>query len=369
MFVQKCKLINMGSGETNHIISASHEINADMWPEVAVVILNWNGQKFLEKFLPSVMESTYPNKRIIVADNASTDDSLAFLKAHYPQVELIIHNSNLGFAKGYNASLKDIDSPYYVLLNSDVEVTPKWIEPVIRLMESDQDIAACQPKILSFSDTHLFEYAGASGGWIDRFGYPFARGRVFDVCEEDHGQYDHAEACFWASGAALFIRSAEYRAAEGLDEHFFAHQEEVDLCWRLQLAGKKIYVQPASTVYHVGGGTLPMGNKRKLYLNFRNSLIMLYKNLPASEALIKIPFRMLLDGAAAWRSLLTGSFGDFTAVIKAHFHFIRWLLFDQKKSVFPRKGHAVNAGWYKGSIVFDYFIKKKRTFLQIIENK
>ena len=249
-------------------------------PSVAIVILNWNGRKFLEQFMPAVLASTYPNKRVIVADNASTDDSILFLNEHFPSVEIIRNETNEGFAKGYNTALKKVTADYYVLLNSDVEVPENWIEPVISLMETDPLIAACQPKILTFDNRSFFEYAGACGGWIDKFGYPFSRGRVFDTRETDSGQYDFVQQCFWASGAAFFIRAKLYHEMGGLDEYFFAHQEEIDLCWRLQLSGYKIFVQPASVVYHVGGGTLPRGNSRKTFLNFRNNLIMIYKNQP-----------------------------------------------------------------------------------------
>jgi len=338
-------------------------------PEVAIVILNWNGRAYLEKFLPSVMASDYDNKRVIVADNASTDDSLSFLKEHYPAVEIIINPTNLGFAGGYNAALKKVQSDYYVLLNSDVEVSPDWIGPVIDLMESDKLIAACQPKLLSYHQKDEFEYAGACGGWMDNFGYAFARGRVFDKCEKDLKQYDTVQQCFWASGAALFVRAKNYHAAGGLDEYFFAHQEEIDLCWRLQLAGYKIYVQPSSVVYHVGGGTLPKGNSRKNYLNFRNNLIMLYKNYTWQTGIWKIPFRMILDGIAAWKGLLSGDGGYFVMVIKAHLHFWKWVLLEKKRSVFPANKNGKVSGMYNGSIVWDHFISKKNTFLEIIGNK
>ena len=338
-------------------------------PSVAIVILNWNGRNFLERFLPYVMVSVYTNKRVIVADNASTDDSVSFLQQYYPQVELIQNSSNEGFAKGYNTALKQVQSDYYILLNSDVEVTPNWIGPVIELMESDATIAACQPKLLSFNNKKQFEYAGASGGWLDRFGYPFMRGRIFEVCEEDNGQYDNAQQCFWASGAALFVRSAVYHEMGGLDEYFFAHQEEIDLCWRMQQAGYKIFVQPASVVFHVGGGTLPKGNNRKTFLNFRNNIIMLAKNLSLGAALWKIPFRMGLDGLSALRGLMAGDSGYFVAVIKAHFHFIGWVLFHRKRSVFPKKKTGNLNGWYNGSVAWAYFIRKKKTFLEIVGNK
>lgn len=337
-------------------------------PSVAVVILNWNGRKFLEKFIPAVIASTYSNMRIIVADNASTDDSVAFLQAHFPAIEIICNESNEGFAKGYNSALKKISADYYVLLNSDVEVTSHWIEPIVNLMEADVLIAACQPKILSYQNKSDFEYAGASGGWIDRFGYPFTRGRIFDVCETDTGQYNSVQPCFWASGAAMFVRAGHYHELGGLDEFFFAHQEEIDLCWRLQAAGYKIFVQPASIVYHVGGGTLPKGNSRKTFLNFRNNLVMLWKNLTWQAISWKIPVRLMLDAIAAWKALFSGDVGFFTAIVKAHIAFIHWLLFKK-----PQKVNVKNTdnftGFYKGSIVWDYFIKKKKSFSEIIRHK
>lgn len=338
-------------------------------PSVAIVILNWNGKNFLEQYLPSVMASLYSNKKIIVADNASTDDSISFLQNNYPQVQIIQNPANEGFAKGYNTALKQVRADYYVLLNSDVEVTPSWIEPVIRLMESDTTIAACQPKILAFDDKTKFEYAGACGGWLDEFGYPFSRGRVFDVCETDKGQYDDVQQCFWAGGAAFFVRASVYHELKGLDEFFFAHQEEIDLCWRMQLAGYKIFAQPASVVYHVGGGTLQRGNTQKTFLNFRNNLVMLAKNLSFAEALWKIPFRIFLDALAAWRALLGGDGGYFKAILKAHLHFADWLLSKQKHSVFPAKKDGKTGGWYKGSVVWAYFIQKKKTFSEIVGNK
>ena len=338
-------------------------------PLVAVVILNWNGKNFLEKFLPYLFASTYPNKKIIVADNASTDGSVNFLQQYFPQVEIIIHPVNEGFAKGYNSALKKITAAYYVLLNSDVEVTPGWIEPVIALMESDKKIAACQPKVMAYNNRQFFEYAGAAGGWIDNFGYPFSRGRIFDEVEKDMGQYDDVAPCFWASGAALFVKSVAFHAVGGLDEFFFAHQEEIDFCWRLQLAGYKIYVQPQSIIYHVGGGTLAKGHHLKVYLNFRNNLIMLAKNLSFTTALWKIPFRLGLDAMAAWKELFAGNGGYFLAVVKAHLHFINWLLFYRSKSIFPLSKTTTVSGWYNGSVAWQYFIKKKKCFSEIIGNK
>jgi len=344
-------------------------ISKKMTASVAIVILNWNGSAFLQKFLPSVMASAYVNKKIFVADNASTDNSIQFLQQHYPEINIIQNSSNQGFAKGYNSALKQVNADYYVLLNSDVEVTVNWITPVIELMESDKSIAACQPKLLAYGNKTQFEYAGASGGWIDTLGYPFMRGRVFDICENDNGQYDDVQQCFWASGAALFVRAKVYHQLGGLDEYFFAHQEEIDLCWRMQLAGHKIFVQPASVVYHVGGGTLPKGNSLKTFLNFRNNLIMLAKNLPPAAAVWKIPFRIMLDILSALRGLLSGDGGYFFAICKAHYHFMGWLVSGKKGSVFPVSKHGKLNGLYKGSVVWAYFIQKKKTFLEIIGSK
>ncbi|MEP6617594.1 MAG: glycosyltransferase family 2 protein [Ginsengibacter sp.] len=338
-------------------------------PSVAVVILNWNGKKFLEKFLPSVVASTYQNHTIVLGDNASEDDSVDFVKATYPQIKIIRNGVNEGFAKAYNTILKQVTADYYVLLNSDVEVTKSWIEPVIGLMESDEAIAACQPKILSFSKKGFFEYAGACGGWLDAYGYPFSRGRVFDICEEDSHQYDDVQQIFWATGAALFVRSSLYHGHGGFDEYFFAHQEEIDLCWRLQLSGYKIFVQPSSVVYHVGGGTLPMGNKVKVFLNFRNNLIMLSKNLSVSEALVKIPFRILLDSIAAWKGLLSGRGVTFLAIAKAHLHYWKWVFLKRDKTMFNGSRKKKLSGWYKGVLVWQYFINRRTRFSEIVENK
>ncbi|MFT3827615.1 MAG: glycosyltransferase family 2 protein [Chitinophagaceae bacterium] len=338
-------------------------------PLVSIVILNWNGQKFLQQFLPSVQGSTYINKAIVVIDNASTDNSVAFLQQHYPEVTIIQLSENMGFARGYNEGLKQVQSDYYVLLNSDVEVQAGWIEPVIALMESDKKIAACQPKILQYKRRNLFEYAGAAGGWIDHLGYPFARGRVFDVCEEDKGQYDSIAPVFWASGAALFVRAAVYHETGGLDEYFFAHQEEIDFCWRLQLAGYEVYCCPQSVVYHVGGGTLPKGNSRKVFLNFRNNLVMLAKNLPAGRAIWVIAYRFLLDAISATKSLLAGEGRYFTAVIKAHFAFLGWLFSAKKKQFFPRKRIYLLKGCLAKSVVWSYFVQGKKTFTEIVDKK
>ncbi|MDE3253594.1 MAG: glycosyltransferase family 2 protein [Bacteroidota bacterium] len=337
-------------------------------PEVAVVILNYNGRKHLENFLPSVMASTYGNLRIIVADNASTDDSLDLLEKKFPSIELLTHPVNEGFAGGYNWALQRVQSDYYVLLNSDVSVSPDWIEPVIQLMENDTQIAACQPKILSYHHPGLFEYAGAAGGWIDTLGYPFSRGRIFDVCEEDKRQYETTEPVFWASGASLFIKAQVYHQLGGLDSEFFAHQEEIDLCWRMQLAGYRIMVCPKSVVYHVGAGTLPRGG-RKVFLNFRNNLMMLCKNLPLRELCWKLPVRFGLDAISAWKGLLTGDFAFFKAICLAHIAVIRYVF--SKKYIRTRAVKPLKElqGVYSGSVVWQYFIRHHNRFQEIIQKK
>jgi hypothetical protein len=336
------------------------------FPKIAVVILNWNGKKFLQQFLPSVLSSTYSNYEVIVTDNGSSDDSIAFLESNYPAIRLIRFDHNLGFARGYNEALKHIEADYYVLLNSDVEVKPGWIEPMTELLEGDSSIAACQPKLLSFNNKKLFEYSGAAGGWLDKYGYPFAKGRVFDICEEDYGQYDQTEPIFWASGAALFIRARIFHEMQGFDEYFFAHQEEIDLCWRIQLAGYKIYSCPASVVYHVGGGTLPRGNTKKTYLNFRNNKIMLSKNLPFPKKLWVMSVRNLLDAISAWKGLLAGDGGYFIAIIKAHLTFAKWHLFYKRKSLLPATKKKPLAGYLQKNIAWQHFVKKKKYFSEIV---
>lgn len=335
-------------------------------PSVAIVILNWNGKRHLEKFLPSVFTTTYPNAKVIVADNASTDDSLSFLQQHFPHVETLVLKENHGFAKGYNEALRQVKADYYVLLNSDVEVTPDWLQPMISLLEGDKTAAACQPKIRAYNNNAFFEYAGACGGWLDVYGYPFARGRIFDVCEEDRGQYDSTEEVFWATGAAMVIRSGVFHQLHGFDEYFFAHQEEIDLCWRTHLAGYKIFCCPQSVVYHVGGGTLPRGNTKKTYLNFRNNQIMLAKNLPWSEKWWKIPYRLFLDQVSAFKGLVSGEGGYFMAIAEAHFAFLYWIFFGNKKwKPLKRKKLRSLPGVYRGNLVWQHFALKKKFFSQL----
>jgi GT2 family glycosyltransferase len=334
-------------------------------PSVAIVILNYNGKKHLENFLPSVLQSTYTNKRVIVADNASTDDSVAFVTETFTNVEMMINQQNDGFAGGYNWALSHIKADYYVLLNSDVSVTTGWIDPIIQLMESDDQIAACQPKLLSYFNPHLFEYAGAAGGFIDTLGYPFSRGRIFDICEPDQGQYNQVKPIFWASGAALFVRANMYHQLGGLDSSFFAHQEEIDLCWRMQLAGYKVMSCPESIVYHVGAGTLPRGG-RKVYLNFRNNLVMLCKNLSWQELIWKLPCRLGLDAISAWKGLIGGDSSFFTAIFKAHIDLFAWIIQGKVKRSKSCKPLSSLDGVYPGSVVWQYFIKKHTQFQEII---
>jgi GT2 family glycosyltransferase len=336
-------------------------------PKVAVVILNWNGLDFLKRFLPSVCASTYPNLDIIVGDNASSDDSVSFVRENYPQIQLIINDQNYGFAGGYNKVLSGLVQDYYVLLNSDVEVKPDWIEPVIKLMENDILIAAAQPKILSHSNKELFEYAGAAGGFLDIFGYPFCRGRIFDSVEVDSGQYDNSSEIFWASGAAFFIKRSKWLEMDGLDEDFFAHMEEIDLCWRLKNNSYKIMYCAESTVYHVGGGTLNAESPFKTYLNFRNNLVLLQKNLPARRAILIIFIRFWLDLLSLIKYLMDGKPKNAVAISKAHVYFIRNLFSNIPKSRKISKKTFNKNGLYSGSIVWQYFVRKKKSFSSLKE--
>ena len=317
-------------------------------------------------FLPALKRTNYPNHSIIIADNGSTDDSLDFLKFNHPEIRVLPSPFNEGFAKGYNTALKEVSADIYVLLNSDVEVTPGWIDPIVTLFQNNPKIAACQPKILNWADHCSFEYAGGAGGWLDRYGYPFCRGRIFGFCEDDRGQYDNAEEIFWATGAAMFIRAPLFHDMGGFDPYFFAHQEEIDLCWRIQHAGYKIFSCPQSVVYHVGGGTLPQGSAKKIYLNFRNNLIMLFKNLGTFEKTWKIPYRLGLDVLSAWKNLVLGETTYFKAVFKAHLAFFSWLFFHRKESLFPAKKTKKLAGLYPGNIVWMHFFRGIKTFSEII---
>lgn len=293
--------------------------------KLAVVILNWNGVEMLKKYLPSVLAHSRDEAVVYVADNASTDESVALLKESFPEVRLILLEKNWGFAEGYNRALQQIEAEYYLLLNSDIEVTPHWLTPMLAFMEKHPDVAACQPKLLSIFRRDCFEYAGACGGYMDSYGYPFCRGRVFDVVEQDYGQYDQPALIHWATGAALLVRARIYKEVGGLDGRFFAHQEEIDMCWRMRIRGYQLYCLPESVVYHVGGGTLPKSNPMKTYLNFRNNLTMLYKCLPEAELAHVMRVRWFLDYLAAFQTLvLKRNVGDFKAIYRARSAFKQW---------------------------------------------
>jgi GT2 family glycosyltransferase len=335
--------------------------------KVAVVILNWNGRDFLEKFLPSVLANNSSQAEIIVADNDSTDDSLSFLHTHYPHIRIIKNATNGGFAKGYNDALKQVDAEYYVLLNSDVEVTPNWIDPIIACMDADKNIAACQPKIKDYNNKAYFEYAGAAGGFIDKFGYPFCRGRIFDTVEQDLGQYDDECEIFWATGACLFIRAEYYHMVKGLDEDFFAHMEEIDLCWSLKNLGYSILYCPSSTIYHVGGGTLKKENPHKTYLNFRNNIYLMIKNGRKKGLFLTIFVRFVLDGIAGLKFLVSGNGGAFLAVVKAHLSIYPsiGMMLKKRKALQASIKNYPDTATYPHSIVYTYFVLGKKKFSEL----
>jgi len=340
--------------------------------QTAIVILNYNGKKYLDQFLPIVIKNSQ-EAVVIVADNGSTDDSVAFLKKIYPDIRLLISTINHGFAGGYNVALQQLQTEgwkYYVLLNSDVEVTQDWLTPIIKLLESDPTIAACQPKIRAYLQQTYFEYAGAAGGWLDALGYPFCRGRIFSVTEADEGQYDKAQEIFWATGAAIVIRADLFHALQGFDADYFAHLEEIDLCWRLKRAGYKIMAEPKSLVYHVGGGTLAYNTPFKTYLNFRNSLYTLLKNESVGSLIWLLPMRFALDAVAGFLFLTEGKFEHFKAIIRAHWTFIPnfWKFFKKRKVIQKQIekiliGDAtVWEGRFRGSIVWRYYLRKRKRF-------
>lgn len=333
--------------------------------KIAIVILNWNGAAMMRSYLPTVIKYSCDDAMVYVADNASTDGSLELLATEFPECKVIKLDKNWGFAEGYNKALEQIKAEYYLLLNSDIEVTHHWLTPLVEFMDTHPEVAACQPKLLSLRDRDSFEYAGASGGFIDRYGYPFCRGRIFDTVERDDGQYDYRQEIFWATGAAMMVRSADYWQAGGLDGRFFAHNEEIDLCWRLRIMGRKIYCIPESCVYHLGGGTLPKGNPMKTFLNFRNNLTMLYKCLPERELKHVMRVRWLLDYIAAFEMLvLKRSFGDFKAVLKARRAFSRW------KPDFAADRERIQGGGRLAdiperrpySLLWQYYVRGKRRF-------
>ena len=336
------------------------QTNGPMKKEIAIIILNWNGEKLLHEFIPSVYQNT--NSRIadiIVADNGSSDNSIEYLKQNFPDIKIIAFPENYGYAEGYNKAISETGYKYTVLLNSDVYVPEHWLEPMYEFCESHPDTAACQPKILSYTDKTHFEYAGAAGGFIDKMGYPFCRGRIFDKIETDKGQYDSITDIFWASGAALFVRTEIYIKAGGLDKHFFAHMEEIDLCWRIHLLGYKIKVIPQSVVYHLGGGSLPASDPRKTYLNFRNNLLLLYKNLPVRDGKKKLFTRRLYDTLAFFMFCLKLDLKNANAILKSHHDFRKMKkLYNNHPETnllkqFPETGR---------NIIFDFFIRNKKNY-------
>lgn len=328
---------------------------------VAVVILNWNGLDFLKKFLPGVIKNSSDDADVWIIDNGSTDDSIDYINS-LNNVKLVDNGENLGFAHGYNVGLKKIEADYYILLNSDVEVTPNWIPPVIEFMETE-NISACQPKILDYNRKEYFEHAGAAGGFLDRDAYPFCAGRIMDTFEKDEGQYNNNIEIFWASGAAMFVDAKLYHELQGLDEDFFAHMEEIDLCWRLKNRGYKIGRCGSSTVYHIGGGTLDKLNPFKTYLNFRNNLYLITKNFFHGNYRVKLFKRFLLDGIAAFKFLSEGKWSYFKAVLKAHYSFyIGMGKMLKKRKILKSKLNPNYVGWYSKSIILDYFVRKRTKF-------
>ncbi len=339
---------------------------------IAVVILNWNGEKYLEKFLPVLIQNcTSPDVEIIVADNASTDGSLKILETNFPEIQTIILDKNYGFAEGYNKALAQVKTDYYVLLNSDVEVTPGWLNKLVEYMDQHADVAACQPKILSYSNHDYFEHAGAAGGFIDRFGFPFCRGRVFGIVEKDEGQYNSVIDIFWATGACFMVRSDVYHKMGGLDADFFAHMEEIDFCWRLKSRGYRLVCVPESVVYHIGGGTLNMEHPHKTYLNFRNNLLMLYKNLPESLLEEIMFWRIIFDYAAAFQLFITGKPNNARSVIKAHadFKHMKHDFEDRRKDNIFYATTDNKEFILQKSIVLRYYFKGEKTYNILTKNK
>lgn len=336
-------------------------------PTVAVVILNWNGREFLRQFLPGVVEHSSGYAEVIIADNASTDSSVEFLQDNFPGIRIIQNLTNGGFAKGYNDALSQVDTDYYVLLNSDIEVTENWIKPIIDLMESDPLTGACQPKLRSYHHTEKFEYAGAAGGFIDKYGYPFCRGRIFQSIETDKGQYDTPAEIFWATGACMFVKSKVYHEMGGFDEDFFAHMEEIDFCWRLKNHGYNVKYCPDSVVYHVGGGTLPKQSSQKTYLNFRNNLSLLYKNIPSDQLFHVFLVRFPLDAVAAFKFLLEAGFADFYAVLRAHGYFYKYFFKLRAKRKKLKHNHVSLI--YNANLVWEYHIRGKHRFSKLDPQK
>lgn len=336
--------------------------------KIAIVILNWNGSKLFETYLPSVIRNSHvENVELFIADNGSTDNSIQLLNRKFPEFKIIDLKKNYGFAEGYNRALQEIEADYFILLNSDMEVTTGWIENIMQLFDMNPKIAAVQPKILSFERPHLFEYAGAAGGFTDRFGYPFCRGRILNRIEVDAGQYDKATPIFWASGACMFVKAGVFREVGGFDGNFWAHMEEIDLCWRLKSRGYEIWYQPESVVFHLGGGTLSYGSPKKIYLNFRNNLFMLFKNLPRHQFKRIFFARMVLDGIAAIKFLAGFQFYGFWAIIKAHTAFYRNipLLIKKRKEIQKSVVVKEHREIYNKNIMWKFFLQKKRKFSEL----
>ena len=335
-------------------------------PAVAIAILNWNGKHFLETLLPALQYLTYPNYVIYIIDNASSDDSVAFINAYFPAVNIILLDDNYGFATGYNKGLMQIKEEYYLMINSDVEVEPNFIEPLLNMMESDERIAVCQPKIRSLQNKKMFEHAGAAGGMIDVLGYPFCRGRIFDTVEEDKGQYDDAMQIFWATGTCCLIRKKAYWQIGGLYGYYFMHMEEIDLCWRLNAMSYKIMYCPQSVIYHLGGGSLSYGSPRKTYYNFRNNIIMCWRNSPPQTNVWLLPLRMMMDGLAALQFLGQKQTAHSKAVVKAHRDFFKWLFSYERDSPQQKLSLRKASGVAVFSIVWNYFIGKKKTYKEMV---
>jgi GT2 family glycosyltransferase len=337
--------------------------------KTAIVILNWNGLVFLKMFLRIVLENSGDDETLVcVADNGSTDGSKEWVAENFKEVKLIVLDKNYGFAGGYNIALNQIDARYFVLLNSDIEVTENWLQPLVSFMDNNPDVASCQPKILSYYHRDHFEHAGAAGCFIDKYGYPYCRGRIINKIEEDTGQYDSPTNIFWSSGACMIMRSEAWKKCGGFDADFFAHMEEIDLCWRFHKSGYRVCFLPDSVIYHVGGGTLPYSSPLKTYLNFRNSLFLLYKNLP-DERLYRVLFiRRLLDGLAAVYFLMKGSFKSVRAVWKAHMDYYKAIneLKEKRKIVKKLEVNQTNESFLNKSIVFEFYVKGNRTYKSLM---
>jgi len=339
--------------------------------KASIVILNWNGMKYIRQFLPKVFEnSNIPGIEIVFADNGSTDNSVEFVKTSFPQIRIIQLEKNLGFALGYNKVLEQLHSEYYIILNSDVEVSENWIKPVLDYMDSNPDVGACMPKLRGYDNHDSFEYSGAAGGFIDKFGYPFCRGRIFETIEKDTGQYDNIQNIFWATGACMFVRAEIFWKVGGFDPKFFAHMEEIDICWRMKLNGFKIIYFPHVTVFHVGGGALPKENPHKTFLNFRNNLYLLFKNLPSNKLIKTLIIRILLDCFAAFNYIVNFRLTFFFSILRAHLNFYTNLPYLIKYRI--ENNFLINDKYFfteilNKSIVVEYFYKKKRKYKEIIK--